>query len=111
MPHYMFQARYTARAIKAMVENPQDREAPARELIQSVGGKLAAMFFCFGSEDVLAIIEAPSDEAAAACSMAIGASGSFSGGATSKRMTPQEAMAAMATAQKAAAVYKPVIAS
>ena len=32
MPFYMFQARYTAAAIKAMVDNPQDREAAARPL-------------------------------------------------------------------------------
>jgi hypothetical protein len=26
MPHYMFQARYTSDAIKAMIDNPQNRE-------------------------------------------------------------------------------------
>lgn len=107
MSYYMFQARYTAAAIKAMVDKPQDREAAARLLIEAVGGKLHSMFFCFGSEDVLAIIEAPDDKSIAACAMAIGASGAFSGGATTKLMTSAEAMDAMTAAKKAAASYTP----
>jgi len=107
MPFYMFQARYTAAAIKAMVDNPQDREAAARPLIEAVGGKLHHLFFCFGADDVIALIEAPNDEAMAAGAMAVGASGAFSGGATTKLMTSSEAMGAMAAARKAAAHYKP----
>ncbi|MGJ5620413.1 GYD domain-containing protein [Sulfitobacter sp. MF3-043] len=107
MPFYMFQARYTADAIKAMVNKPQDREAAARPLIEAVGGKLHHLFFCFGADDVVALIEAPTDEAMAAGALAVGASGAFSGGATTKLMTSREAMGAMAAAGKAAASYKP----
>jgi len=107
MPFYMFQARYTAAALKAMVDNPQDREAAARPLIESIGGKLHHLFFCFGSEDVVALIEAPNDQAMAAGALAVGASGAFSGGATTKLMTAGEAMDAMTTAQQAAANYTP----
>ena len=107
MPFYMFQARYTAAAIKAMVDNPQDREAAARPLVEAVGGKLHHMFFCFGAEDVVALIEAPDDKAMAAGALAIGASGAFSSGATTKLMTSTEAMAAMAAAKEAAGSYKP----
>jgi uncharacterized protein with GYD domain len=66
MPFYMLQARYTAAALKAMVDNPQDREAAARPLVEAVGGKLHHLFFCFGAEDVVALIEAPDDKAMAA---------------------------------------------
>ena len=107
MSYYLFQARYTADALKAMVDTPQDREAAARPLIESVGGKLHNLFFCFGAEDVMAIIEAPDDEAMAACALAVGASGAFSSGATTKLMTSAEAMAAMAKAKAAAASYTP----
>ena len=107
MPMYMFQARYTAATLKAMVDNPQDREAAARPLIEAIGGTLHHLYFCFGAEDVVAIIEAPDDTAMAAGALAIGASGAFSGGATTKLMTSGEAMAAMAAAKKASASYKP----
>ncbi len=107
MSLYMFQASYTAEAIKALVDNPQNREEGARTVIEAVGGKLICMYFCFGSSDVVAIIEAPDDKAMAACSMAIGASGAFSSGATTSLMTPGEAMEAMQAAQKASAAYTP----
>ena len=107
MPFYMFQASYTPAALKAMVDNPQDREAAARTVIEAVGGTLHSMFFCLGKADVLAIIEAPDDITMAAGSMAIGASGAFSSGATTKLMTSAEAQKAMAAAQPAVAVYTP----
>ena len=53
----------------------------------------------------MAIIEAPDDKAMAACTMAIGGSGAFAGGATTKLMTTADAMEAMQMAQGAAAVY------
>jgi len=107
MPFYMFQARYTADAIKAMVANPQDREAAARPLIEAVGGKLHNLFFSFGTEDVVAIIEAPDDNAMAAGALTIGASGAFAGGATTKLMTATEAMEAMKTAKSLSGSYTP----
>ncbi len=106
MAFYLFQASYTPAALKAMVDNPQDREAAARPLIEAVGGKLHHMFFCFGKEDVIALIEAPDDEAMAAGALVIGASGSFSGGSTTKLMTSSEATAAMKAANTARKSYK-----
>lgn len=103
----MFQGRYSTDAIKAMINNPQDREAAGKALVESVGGKLHSMFFTFGSDDIIAIIEGPDDKTAAACSMVLGASGAFSGGATTKLMTMSEAVGAMDIAKKAAAGYKP----
>ena len=107
MPHYMFQGRYSTDAIRAMVENPQDREAAGRALVESMGGKLHSMFFCFGSDDIVAIIEANDDETAAGCSMALGASGAFSGGATTKLLTSGEAQGAMKKAGAGLKGYKP----
>ena len=107
MPFYMFQGRYSNSALKAMVENPQDREAAGRELIEAVGGKLHQFYFSFGSDDVIAIVEAPDDTAMAACSLALGASGALSGGATTKLMTSAEAVAAMTGAKAASKSYKP----
>lgn len=107
MPYYLFEAKYTAAAIKAMVDNPQDREAAARKLFEAVGAKMHQFFFCMGERDALAVVEAPSDEVMSACALAVGASGAFSGGSTTKLMTSKEAMAAMQTAQKAAKSYVP----
>lgn len=107
MPFYLFQGKYSTDSIKAMVGNPQDREAEARKLISALGGTLHHLFFCFGEEDVIALIEAPDDETMAAGALIVGASGSMSAGSTTKLMTSAEAMAAMAKAGAAAASYSP----
>ena len=107
MPLYMFQGRYSTDAIRAMVEPPQDREAAGRALVESMGGTLHSIFFCFGSDDIIAIIEAPNDETAAGCSMALGASGAFSGGATTKLLTSGEAQEAMKLANTGLKGYSP----
>ena len=77
----MFQGGYTSAAFKAMVEKPQDREAPARELVEAFGGTLHHIFFCMGTDDVVALIEAPDDEAMATGAMVLAASGAFAGAA------------------------------
>lgn len=107
MAFYMFQGCYTPAAIKAMVDNPHDREAAARPLIEAVGGKLHHMFFCFGKYDFVALIEAPDDVAMATGALAVGASGALSSGKTTKLMSPTEAMEAMTAAKTASASYTP----
>ncbi len=107
MPFYLFKGKYSTNSIKSMVANPQDREKEAGKLIEALGGKLHHLFFCFGEEDVIALIEAPDDKTMAAGALVVGASGSMSGGATTKLMTSAEAMEAMKMAGKAAGSYKP----
>lgn len=107
MPHYMLQGRYAPSSIKAMIANPQDREAAAKAVADAVGAKLLCFYFAFGQEDFVAIFEAADDTAAAALSMTVGASGGFSGGSITKLLTAKEAMAAMATAKSASGKYKP----
>jgi uncharacterized protein with GYD domain len=108
MPFYLFKGRYTTDSIKSLVASPEDREAAAGKMIEALGGKLHHLFFCFGEEDVIALIEAPDDETMAAGALLVGASGTMAGGATTKLMTSKEAMAAMAKAGKAASSYRPV---
>ena len=108
MPFYMFQGRYTTDSIKDLIATPQDREAAARTMIESLGGTLHSFFFSFGSEDVVAIMEMPDDTAMAAGSMLVGGSGAMSGGSSTKLMTMAEAMGAMKAAGAAKAHYKPV---
>lgn len=107
MPYYMFTGRYSLSSIKAMVDKPQDREAGARTVVEAAGGRLHSFFFMLGSDDLVAIVEAPDDEAMVAASMAIGASGSLSSGATTRLLTAEEAMGAMHKAKAALAGYRP----
>ena len=108
MPYYLFKGRYTTDSIKSLVSKPEDREVAARKMIEALGGKLHHLFFCFGEEDIIALIEAPDDETMAAGALLVGASGTMSGGSTTKPMTAKEAMKAMKKAGKASPSYKPV---
>jgi uncharacterized protein with GYD domain len=107
MAYYLFQGRYSTDAIKAMVDNPHDREAAARALVEAAGGKMHSFFFCFGHEDVMAILEFPDDAAMAACALVLGASGALAGGATTKLLTSSEAQAAMSKGQALKGSYTP----
>ena len=104
---YLFQGRYSSAAMKAMIEKPQNRREAAGKMIEALGGKLILLYFCFGSEDVVALIEAPDDETMAACSLLVGASGSLSAGSTTKLMSVETAMKAMEMAGRAASQYTP----
>ncbi|MCU9849800.1 GYD domain-containing protein [Defluviimonas sp. WL0024] len=106
MGFYLFQGSYAPAAIKAMIEKPQDRRAAAAKMIEAIGGKLHHMFFCFGSDDIVALVEAPDDKAMIAGSMLVGGSGSMSAGRTTKLISIEDAMAAMKAAQDAAPSFK-----
>ena len=107
MPYYLFQGRYSPDAFKAMVATPQNRETAGRKLVEATGGTLHHLFFAFGETDVVALAEQPDDNAMAATSMALAASGAFAGGTTLKLMTAAEAQDAMRTAQTLQKAYTP----
>jgi uncharacterized protein with GYD domain len=75
VPLYLGRFRYTQDAIKAMVGHPQDRSAAAREVVESLGGKLHGFWFAFGEYDGVFLAEAPDNATAAAMAMATGAAG------------------------------------
>jgi uncharacterized protein with GYD domain len=66
-----------------------------------------SFFFCFGQDDLVAIVEFPDDTAMASCAMVLGASGALAGGATTKLLTSSEAQSAMSASKALAGSYKP----
>jgi uncharacterized protein with GYD domain len=105
MPLYLGQFAYTQQAVKAMVANPQDREAAAAEAAESVGVKLLGFWFAFGEFDGVFLAEAPDNASAAGLAMAIAGGGALSKLETTVLMDMQEAKEAMRKA--AAATYRP----
>lgn len=110
MPFYLYQLAYSPEAVKALVASPTDRKAAATKLIEGLGGKLHHLFFAFGEYDVVCLIEGPDDRMMAAGALAVAASGTVRGSATTKLMTAEEAMEAMRMAGKATGSYKPPMA-
>jgi hypothetical protein len=57
MPLYMTQFAYTPEAWAALVDNPEDRSAPVRELTEAMGGRVIGWHLSFGEYDGLVIYE------------------------------------------------------
>ena len=105
MPLYLARFSYTTDAMKALVDRPQDRSVAAREVAETLGGKLLGFWYAFGEFDGVFLMEAPDNAAAAAVGMAVGASGALSDIETTVLLDMDEAQDAMRKA--AAATYRP----
>jgi len=105
MPLYLGRFSYTADAIKALLSQPEDRSAAAREVAETLGGKLEGFWYAFGEFDGVFLMEAPDNATAAALAMAVGAGGALSDVETTVLLDMDEAQEAMRKA--AAATYRP----
>ena len=56
MALFMLMGRYSADAIKSIMESGSDREAAARQAIEAAGGKLLGFYGMLGQEHNVAII-------------------------------------------------------
>jgi len=74
MPTYITLANYTEQGARLVKEAPKRVEA-ARDLLQSLGGDMKAFYLTMGNYDLVAIVEAPNDEAAASALLALGSKG------------------------------------
>ena len=105
MALFLTRFSYTTDAKKALLNQPQDRSGPAREMAESLGGKLLGFWYAFGEFDGVFLMEAPDNASAAAVAMATGASGALSEVETTVLLDMDEAQEAMRKA--AAATYRP----
>jgi uncharacterized protein with GYD domain len=90
MPRYLVQASYTADGAAGLIkEGGTGRRDAVRNVLESAGGRLVTMDFAFGSDDVIIIIELPSNVDAAAVAIAVAASGALTTRMT-VLLTPEE---------------------
>lgn len=74
MPTYVVLLNYTDQGIKSIKDSPQ-RAANARKAIEAAGGKMHAIYLTMGQHDLVAIVEAPSDEAFATVMLGLASKG------------------------------------
>jgi uncharacterized protein with GYD domain len=74
---YLLLFSLTGETVKRFVEKPSDRAAVVRELAKSVGGSLESYYWMFGQYDGAAIVVLPDSRTAAALSLSVTSSGSF----------------------------------
>jgi uncharacterized protein with GYD domain len=94
MPLYLGRFKYSADAMKAMIESPQDRGESARQAAETLGCKLHGLWWTLGERDGAFLLEAPDNVAAVALSMVVGSTGQISSEVT-PLLDMQEAQEAM----------------
>ena len=97
MPKYMIRATYNADGVNRLrADGASKRRDVAEGLVKSLGGTLEAFYFCFGDDDLIAIVDVPDNVRAAAASLAVNAGGAVSS-TTTVLLTTEEMDEATAT--------------
>jgi uncharacterized protein with GYD domain len=105
MAQYLIQVAYTPEAWAAMIKNPHDRSEAVEGAIKKLGGKLECFWMSFGEFDVIAVVDMPSNVAAAAFAMAVAAGGACRNVKTTPLLSTKDGMEALKEAAKSG--YKP----
>ena len=72
MPKYLIEASYSTEGARGVADKGGTaRREAVDQLIAASGGKVESFYFAFGDADVYAIVELPSNEAAAAIALSI----------------------------------------
>ena len=103
MGHYLFRASYTQEGIQGLLkEGAKSRVKALTTAVEAVGGKLEAMYWSFGDEDVILLADVPDNAAAAALSTRVSAAG-VAGVSTTVLLTAAE----VDKARKLKSAYRP----
>lgn len=98
MPMYLTKFSHTADTWAKLIANPEDRRSAVESMVQATGGKLHGLWYAFGEADGYVLIEAPDDVSVASALVKVASSGAFANLATTKLITVEDAMDAMARA-------------
>jgi uncharacterized protein with GYD domain len=107
MPTFITYASYSHSGAKGLVENPSDRTAVIKALVEKGGGKFIALYMTTGSNDIVLITDVPDGSDAVAAGMAVAASGSISKIETVRAWTASEFKSVAEKAAKLTGAYKP----
>jgi uncharacterized protein with GYD domain len=76
MPKYMICASYTAEGLKGLQKDKASgRRRAVTAAVEAVGGKLDAIYYALGEDDVFVIVDLPDTATAAAIGVAVSATG------------------------------------
>jgi uncharacterized protein with GYD domain len=90
MPKFLVSVSYSADGAKGLrKDGGTKRQHAATKAVESVGGKIEAMYFCFGEQDAVIIADLPDAASAAAVSLAVSSTGAARL-TTTPLITPEE---------------------
>lgn len=100
MPTFMTQFVYTGEAWQNLAKKPEDRSAPVKALMESLGGRLIGMYYMMGDYDGFIIYEVPDAKTAATGVITAGLAGHIRTLKTSQLFTVAEGMEIMGNVGK-----------
>ena len=106
MATYLATASYSNDAFKGMVATPQDREAAARQLFESLGVSLHQIYFSVTDGDIIVVLQGSAQQMAA-LEMVTMASGAFTRIESREIISMTDMKSAMDTASQAMSSYTP----
>jgi len=76
MPKFLIQASYTAEGLKGLQKDKASgRKTAISQAVASLEGKIEALYYTFGEDDVMLIMDVPDNVSATALSLAVSATG------------------------------------
>ena len=95
----MIQFSYKPETLGNLVKNPEDRSLAVKQLVEKLGGRMIAFYYCYGEHDGIVIVEMPDQVSQLATIMTSFSAGSLTNIKTTVLITVQDAMAAMKKSQ------------
>lgn len=95
MSLYLTRFSYTPETWNAMIERPEDRRDMAREIIESVGGRLQGFWYAFGQYDGYTLWEAPDNVKMASVALVLSSRGAIKSQETVVLLTVEETLEAL----------------
>jgi uncharacterized protein with GYD domain len=106
MPEFALFFSYTPETWAALLSKPADRTDAVRELVEGVGGRLDGLWYTLGADDGMVLFDAPDAPAAAALSLAVNSTGSFSSLRTQQLIAAGDLPNVLTTADTARGSYR-----
>lgn len=100
-------ASYSHDGINGLLSKPEDRAGAIQSLLDSVGGKVVALYNTTGSNDIILVSEAPDGSDVVALAMAVMASGAVARAETVRAWTSEDFTAIVEKAAGLTGAYKP----
>lgn len=107
MAHYLIQVGYTPQAWSTQIDtqaNVVDRITPS---VKACKGSIQSIYYAFGDDDLIGIIDFPTPEDAAAFALTVTAGGALRSFKTTPLLTVEQGIASMKRASEVRAKYSP----
>ena len=83
MSKFMYSGSYTKKGVKGLLEEGGTaRRDETKRMVESLGGKVEAYYWCYGKEDFVAIMDFPDHTTVTGMALNSAASGTFTGNLT-----------------------------